>query len=228
MRSVAPGSSGRDGDEPQPVEERLERRSRHVARDAEVAPGRARRVGPGARNGPSRLNPSGSAPSVGASGQPGPDALGERGELVERRGHGGRQERGHAASEQRAGHAVERGAVAHRVVAAPAVDVDVDEARRDDTARPPPSPVVEVDRGDPPVLDRDPAGRHPIVEDQATADGRGRRSAAHRSPRAVTPPVASAGIRIRSLDVEADDERRSGRPGSATRSPRCDGRGRRR
>ena len=41
-------------------------------------------------------------------GQPGPDPLGEPGELVERRGHGGRQERGHAAAEQPAGHPVER------------------------------------------------------------------------------------------------------------------------
>ena len=43
--------------------------------------------------------------------------------------------------QQRAGHPVECGAVAHRVVAAPAVDMDVDEARRDVRAvRAPPAP----------------------------------------------------------------------------------------
>ena len=67
-------------------------------------------------------------------------------------------------------------AIAHRVVAAPAVDVDVDEARGDDTDRPSRRLVVELDRGDPPVLDRDPAARDPVVEDQPAGDG-ARRSA---------------------------------------------------
>ena len=47
--------------------------------------------------------------------------------------------------------------------------------------------VAQVDPDDPPVGDRDPAVRDPIVEDEPTVD-RGRRRAGYRSP----PPVVGS------------------------------------
>ena len=97
------GQLGRDRDEPEPVDERLERRARRRR------PGPARWAGSwaprraAARNGPSRLNPSGSAPSAGRVRQPGADASANATSAAERRGHGGRQERGHAAPQQARG-----------------------------------------------------------------------------------------------------------------------------
>ena len=67
---------------------------------------------------------------------------------------------------------------AHRIVAATAVDVDVDEPWRDErigglrrcgATR----TLVELDLHDPPVLDADPPGGDPVVEDQPAIDGRG-------------------------------------------------------
>ena len=153
----------------------------------------------GARNGPSRLNPSGSAPSAGASGShartrsanatsssSGAVTAVGRNEVTPRRSSAAR-------------HAVERRAIAHRVVAAPAVDVDVDEPRGD--VRPVRVRLgVDVDRDDPAVLDRDPADRDPIVEDQPAAGGarraRGRhgvgQSLRRGSPRRSPPPMCPA------------------------------------
>ena len=71
-------------------------------------------------------------------------------------------------AQEGSGHPVEVGGRAHRVVAAPAVDVDVHVPRRDE--RPARLRLVELDRGDPAVLDRDPPGRDPVVEDEAPAD----------------------------------------------------------
>ena len=133
------------------------------------------------------------------------------GEGRQRRGHGRRQEPGHPAPQQVAGHPVEGLRAAHRVVAAPAVDVDVDEPGRDvwqllgrrRTRGPSRSAVDRLDRldrfdlGDPAVLDGDPAGLDPVVEDEATADGRD--LTAH----ALQPVVASIGR----LDLEGDRER---------------------
>ena len=60
------------------------------------------------------------------------DLVDEPVQVVERRRDPGRQERGHAMAQQVPRHPVERRAAAHRVVAAPAVHVDVDEAGRDE------------------------------------------------------------------------------------------------
>ena len=71
-------------------------------------------------------------------------------------------------TQQGAGHPVQRGRVAHRVVAAPAVDVHVDEARGDiGAAR---GRRVVLHGGDPAVRDLDPPRYDPVVEDQPTAD----------------------------------------------------------
>src|SRR5262249_46568845 len=60
----------------------------------------------------------------------------------------------------------------HRFMAAPPVDVEIDEAGRDER------PMVgvdifEADGGDDAVLDREPSARHTIVKDQAAFDHRG-------------------------------------------------------
>ena len=71
--------------------------------------------------------------------------------------------------QQRSGHAVERRAIAHRIVAAPTVHVHVDESRRDQriVAR---RLVLKIDADDPPVIDVDPAARVAIVQDQPSGD----------------------------------------------------------
>ena len=60
-----------------------------------------------ARNGPSRLNPSGIAPSTRRRRHPAPDPPGELAEHAEAGRHGGRQERGDAVAQERPGHPVE-------------------------------------------------------------------------------------------------------------------------
>ncbi len=165
---------------------------------------------PWARNGPSRLNPSGSAPSTGASGSQARTRSAKAVQLVERRRHRGRQERGHAAAEQPASHAVERGSIAHRIVTAPAVNVDIDEAGRD-VRRFRRGVVVDLDRGDPPVLHDDPAGRDAVLEDQSTDDEPVR--GGHRSS-------AVGRVRFRRPRRRTGHRDRSDRPDSATRSLR--------
>ena len=59
------------------------------------------------------------------------DLVDEPVQVVERRRDAGRQERGHAVAQEVPRHPIERGSAAHRVVAAAAVHMDVDEARRD-------------------------------------------------------------------------------------------------
>ena len=71
-------------------------------------------------------------------------------------------------AQQGAGHAVERGRVAHRVVAAPAVDVDVDEPRRDERAVR--GRRVVLHGRDPAVRDLDPPRFDPVLEDEPAAD----------------------------------------------------------
>ncbi len=179
----------RDRHQSEAIDERLERRERHVRGHQEV--GRVVGTPPhGGEERPLQVE----AQRLGAVGravrEPSPDALGEGDQLVQRRGHGGRQERGHAATQEPPGHAVERVAVAHRVVAAPAVDVEVDEARRDERAalrwlvvegRPPRSTRPRRDR----------AAHDPIVEHEPAADDR-RRLHRHRPLRIGRPSVSPA------------------------------------
>jgi hypothetical protein len=134
------------------------------------------------------LNPSGSAPSAGAAGRQPRTPIGEGDEVVEWRRDRRREKAGDAASEQPPGHAVERREVAHRVVASPPVDVQVDETRRDiRTAGVGRHPVGELDRRDVFVLDNDPTRDNGILEDEAAAeDGLG-----HEFGAAATGPSAS-------------------------------------
>ena len=83
-------------------------------------------------------------------GHPVADVVDEAVQVVERRGHPGRQERGHAVAQQVAGHPLEGRPTAHRVVPASAVDVDVDETRRDVWGRSPATrrPSTRLHRGD--------------------------------------------------------------------------------
>ena len=223
MSSERAGQLRRDRDEPQAVDAAA--RARPVATSAGRAgarPGRGRRARAGARNGPSRLNPSGSAPSVGRVRQPGPDALGEGDERrrAARVTAVGRNDVTPAA-QQRPAMPSSAAAIAHRVVAAPAVDVDVDEPGRDVRAVRRGAASSSVDRRDPPVLDRDPAVRDPVVEDQPTADDVAGPAS---SPVAGVAPLDARSLEVRALDVELRRRARSGRPGSATRSPRSAGR----
>jgi hypothetical protein len=94
-----------------------------------------------------------------------------------------RQERGDTVPQEMASHAVERFATAHRIVAATAVDVDIDEAGRDERkvggsrwARI--ERLARVDGNDQTVLDPDPTRRNAIVEDQPALD----RQLPHRQP----------------------------------------------
>ena len=85
-------------------------------------------------------------------------------------------------AQQAPGHPVEGGRTTHRIVAAPAVDVDVDEPGRDiwvagrrrGCRSPAPARRLRVEQhvGDEPVrVDRDPATRDAVIEDQPSADG---------------------------------------------------------
>src|SRR6185369_28427 len=111
---------------------------------------------------------------VGRTRDPGPDAVGKGVELRHRRGPRRREERGYALAEQGPGHAVEVLHGTHRRVAAPAMDVDVDESRsqvrqagRSIDCR---GSVVELHRNDRVVLDRDDAWRDAALEDEAPAE----------------------------------------------------------
>ena len=107
MRSVAPGSSGATVISRSPSTSGSSVGRGASAGDQQVArvmgPAAGRREERSLQVEPERLGPVGRGVR-----QPGPDPLGEGDELAERRGHRGRQERGHAPSQQPAGHAVER------------------------------------------------------------------------------------------------------------------------
>ena len=171
MRSRGARQLGRDGDQPEPVEPRLDRRVGHVGRHEQVSVVvRARRFA-SARNGPSRLNPSGCAPSSGASGsQPGP-ARRRRSSVADGRLTAVGRNDVTPRDRRRAGHPVERARVAHRVVAAPAVDVDIDEPGRDVAGRG--TSAAASSRSiaviSPSVTSIVAAG-HPVVEDEPPAD----------------------------------------------------------
>ena len=155
-------------------------------------------------------------PVVGRVGDPGAHALGEPRQLGlgERRRR--RQERGHALAQQGLGHAGQGARVAGGVVAAPAVDVDVDEARGDErSAGRRLVRLVGLDRRDPAVLDRDPAGD----------DAVGQHQAARRRPRTSRLAPVLPAWRPRPRTAR---RARTGRRDSGSRSPRGGGRGRRR
>ncbi len=126
---------------------------------------------------------------------PAADPFDECRERVEWGGHRGRQERGHPTPQEAARHPVERGSVAHRIVTAPAVDMDIDEPGSHERCvvagpdglggRGRPRVVVEVDRDDVAVVDREPAGHDAVIEDQAAADRLG--PADHAFGSSVTP-----------------------------------------
>ena len=156
--------------ETQTVDQRFERLARGTGRFAKMG----RRVGTALARSqertleiePERLR------AVGRRGRhPCPDPVGEGGERVEWRRDRGRQERRHAPPKERLRHAIQGVGIAHRIVAAPAVDMDVDEPGRDVGQT-----VVgglQVDGSDPAVLDRDTPALHPVVEDEPAADDLG-------------------------------------------------------
>ena len=113
---------------------------------------------------PRGSKPSGCAPSGGATGrQVRATSAANRWSCRDRRAHGGREERGHAASRERSRHAASARRAIHGVVAAPAMDVDVDEAGRHDDD--------PGDRG--PAGTRDPSGstRRPVaLDDESPGD----------------------------------------------------------
>ena len=103
---------------------------------------------------------------------PGTHAVCERPNDRQRVRDAGWQERGDAMLQEDSRHAVKVVGRAHRVVTAPAVDVDVHEARRDVRQRFSlfAGLVVDVHRGDPAVLDRQSAGGDRVVQNQMAAD----------------------------------------------------------
>ena len=192
------GQLRRHRHQPESVEERLQRRARDLGRDLQVG-----RV-VGAPTGPrEERSLQVEAQRLGAVGggvrRPFTHRSGEVDERGQRRGHGGGQERGHAATQQAAGHPVERGPPAHRVVAAPAVDVDVDEAGADERAvgRPRrPSSIAAISPASIVIL----PACDPVVEDETSGD----RRRARRSSIDPGHGAASRRIAVRSLDVEMD------------------------
>ena len=97
-------------------------------------------------------------------------------------------------------------ATAHRVVAAPAVDVDVDEPGADERTVGGSTPA-ELDRCDQPGLDGDRAVFDPVVEDQTTGDRVG--PVGHRS--APERAAVFGWNAFRALDVELHGETVAGR-----------------
>ena len=97
-------------------------------------------------------------------------------------------------AEKRPGHPVEGPVGAQRVVAAAAVDVDVDEAGGDVRAAGRGPAALHL--GDPPVAHDDPPGCHPVLEDELSFDddlagATGSRGLAH-----VLPPGAATAARV--------------------------------
>jgi hypothetical protein len=169
----------RDRDEPDPVDERRQLVGRHGRRLAQEA----RVVGALARLGQERAFEVG-AQWLGAVRRrdraPVADPRRERGECLEWRAGRGRQEGRDAVPREGAGHAGQRVHVAHRVMAAPAVDVDIDEAGCQE--RPVDDGLVDLDRGDDVVLDREPPADDALLEDESPDElGRPAHRAAPRS-----------------------------------------------
>ena len=133
------GQLGRDRDQPQAADERLERRPLHVRRDPQV--GLVVRAAPGGRQERAlEVEPERLGAVRRRVRHPIADALGERrssssGAVTAVGRNEVTPRRSSAPS-----HAVERSRIAHRVVAAPAVDVDVDEPGGEVRRRPSPAP----------------------------------------------------------------------------------------
>ena len=197
---------GCDRDHPQPVQHRLQRFARHVRRDAEGI--RVMRALPVDRQERPLEVEAERLGAVGRRGwKPGPDAIGEAGECVERRAHRRRQEAGDATGQQCAAHAVEIVDGRHRVVAAETVDVDVAEAGRDQRCRRAGCGVgiVNVHASDESVRDRQPSQRHAVVEDNPSLE-RDRRHA-DRRPVSAYGPARSMRTSTRSPTSDASPSR---------------------
>ncbi len=166
----------RDRDEAHPVDERLQVRDRHVGRHPDMGRVLGALLG-GRDERPLQVEAKGARTIVGGGRHPAPHPLRERGQLAQGRRHGRRQERRDAVAEERPGHPVQRAVRAHRVVAATAMDVDIDEPRGD--VRAAGRSVLQLHLGDPAVPDHDPPGVDPLLEDQlAPDDGLGAHDAA--------------------------------------------------
>ena len=173
MSSSAPGELGCDRDETETVEQRLQLVAWDIGRDTQVR----RVVGATARRGQERTLEieAQRLRAIGRRGrQPFPDALRE----FDQGGHRGRrrrrQERRDPVTQEAFGHPIKSRVVAHRIMAAPTVDVYVDEPRRDigavGTSAVSARAAPELDPDDPVVLDGDHASLDPVVEDQPTRD----------------------------------------------------------
>jgi hypothetical protein len=107
-------------------------------------------------------------------------AIRECDQRIERGSDRRRQERRDAPTQQRPSHPVQGGRIAHRVVPAPAMDMDIDEPRRDvrpgGVARP-----VDRDARDDATVDHQLPARDPILQHEPAGDRR-----AHRSDAAAT------------------------------------------
>ena len=102
MSSGAPRSSGRDGDDAQPLHEGGQRGPRRGRPDGAAGRPGGRPCATRRRKGPSMLKPSGSAPSAGRPASSRARVSANVGEPLEGGGHRGGQERGHAARAGRA------------------------------------------------------------------------------------------------------------------------------
>ena len=111
----------------------------------------------------------------------------ELGKAVNRCRDGGRQKGRHAAAQEGAGHAVERGPIAHGVVATPAMNVDVDKTG-DDQGRVLRESGIRIYPGDHPALDGYDPRDNRVVEHQPTAN-----RLAH-APAAISAPCTAAPI----------------------------------
>ncbi len=118
----------RDGDDPERFEQRGEVFARHFLRRAQVR--RVVRAAPRiGEERPFEVETERLGAIVGRVRHPRAHVVREVAQFRQRRGHGSGQERGDAAAQQRPRHTVQGGAVAHRRVAAPTMDVHVHETR---------------------------------------------------------------------------------------------------
>ena len=170
------GQLRRDRHDPQAIAQRLEVGLGDVARASQVL--RAMRTLPlRAQERPLQVEPERLRPVAWRVGQPAADVARESMERRDRGAHRGRKEGRHPVSGERPGHARKRVGAIHRVVAAPAVDVDVDEpGRHVGPGRP---SLVRLDRRDPVTVDPHAPGHHLVLEDEPPDDLRRLR---HRCP----------------------------------------------
>jgi len=170
-----PDQVGRAGElgchrkEPQTICQRLDRLGRDICRGSELH--LIMGAAPGVRQERSlEVEPERFGAVAGRARHPRTHALGEGGQVVERRRDGGGQERGHAATEQGPCHPIEGVPVAHRVVAAPAMDVHVDETGCDVGGILRNAGCVDIHGRDEPVIDRHAPRSDAVIEDQPPRD----------------------------------------------------------